>query len=305
MKTKRNFLNMFERPMALGISLLLTLFVSVPAIGQDDEEKKSSGPELARPAFESVWIIDQQTVIVPTAKTLEFDFQHRFGTVQNGVSDFFGIYAPGANVRLGLNYTPMEKLSVGIGFAKYKKYVDANAKYAIFQQTKEKGMPVSMSVFGNVAMDTRSDIEGSYTGATDIHRLSYYGELIIARRINSKISVQISPSFTHYNAVDSVYAGSTVTMKNDMIGLGVAARYKFSAQSSLQISYVQPFGSSSTMPKPGLAIGWEISTSAHAFQFFVSNYQGILPQENMMYNPLDFGKGEVLIGFNITRLWNF
>ena len=93
-----------------------------------------------------------------------------------------------------------------------------------------------------------------------------------------------------------------------MLAIGFGGRYKFSAQSSILINYTQPLSAHKNTafnPKPGLTIAWEVSTSAHAFQMFFTSYQGILPQENVMYNPLDFTKNGVLFGFNITRLWNF
>jgi hypothetical protein len=280
------------------VSFLILLTISLPVLAQDpaEETTKSTTKELARPAFESALLGEMQSVMVQTPKTLEWDFQHRFGTVENGLTDFYGIYAPGANIRMGLTYTPMDRLAVGIGLTRNKMALDLNAKYAIFRQTKEQGMPVSVSYFGNVVANTQA---GNYK--EELHRLSFYNELIVARRINSKISVQISPSFTHYNAVDTLYS-------NDMFAVGIGARYKFSAQSSIIINYVQPLMShkdSNLNPEPGLAICWEIATSAHAFQIFFSNYQGIVPQENVMYNKLKWGESQFLMGFNITRLWNF
>lgn len=53
--------------------------------------------------FGSVWLIDNQTVMVPIKGTLEFDIQHRFGIVNNGSKDLWGFFAP-SNIRLGLNY---------------------------------------------------------------------------------------------------------------------------------------------------------------------------------------------------------
>ncbi len=297
MKTTRNILETFEGPMALGISLLLSLLISLQAIGQDEEATKPTGKDLARPAFESALLGEMQSVITPTAKTLEFDFQHRFGTVENGLTDLFGIYSPGANIRMGLTYTPINRLAVGIGLTKNKMTLDLNAKYAIFQQAKQGGIPVSVTYFGSVAAETQ---KGEYSN--NVQRLAFYNEAIIARRINSKLSIQLSPSYTHDNAVvDSAY-------NNNMIAVGIGARYKFTAQSSLILNYIQPLTKhkdTALDPKPGFMIGWEISTSAHAFQILFSNYQGILPQQNIPYNPLDFFKGQYLIGFNITRLWNF
>lgn len=282
--------------MMKGISILVVLTLSLPVFAQDEEAAKSDKKELARPAFESALLGEMQSVVVQTPKTLEWDFMHRFGTVENGLKDFYGIYAPGANIRMGLTYTPMDKLAVGIGLTKANMALDLNAKYAIFRQSKDNSMPVSLSYFGNVVANTQA---GNYKEET--HRLSFYNELIVAKRFNSKISVQISPSFTHYNAVDTLY-------NNDMFAVGVGARYKFSAQSSIIINYVQPLMNhkdSKLNAQPGLAIVWEIATSAHAFQIFFSNYQGILPQNNIMYNQNKWGDSKFLMGFNITRLWNF
>jgi len=296
MKTSSNFVQHGARKFALGICSLLVVLI-IPAYAQDEATDKAPTKEYARPAFESGLLGEMQSVVVPTTKTLEWDFQHRFGSVENGLKDFFGIYSPGANIRMGLTFTPIDRLAVGIGLTKNKMALDVNYKYAILRQAKEVGMPISLTYFGNVVAATE---EGDYT--SNVQRLSFYNEAIIARRINSKISVQLSPSFTHFNAVtDSAY-------NHDMIALGIGARYKFSSQSSIILNYVQPLTShknSALDPKPGFMIGWEISTSSHAFQIIFSNYQGILPQANIAYNTLDFFKGQYLIGFNITRLWNF
>ncbi len=274
---------------------LIAATLTLPVFGQDEEAAKTPTKEYARPAFESALLGEMQSVVVQSTKTLEWDFQHRFGPVENGVKDFFGIYAPGANIRMGITYTPIDRLALGVGLTRNKMAIDLNAKYAIFKQTKDDKMPVSISYFGNVVYNSQA---GNYKENT--HRASFYNELIIARRINSKISIQVSPSFTHFNAVDTLY-------KNDMLAVGVAARYKFSAQSSIMINYVQPLSShtdSKLNPVPGLAVVWEIATSGHAFQIFFSNYQGILPQQNVMYNQLKWGDQQFLMGFNITRLWN-
>lgn len=281
-------------------TLLLIAFVLLApllVLAQDEESTEETKSKPARPAFESAMLIDLQSVLVPTAKTLEFDMQHRFGTVENGISDLYGIYSPGANIRLGFSYAPINNLSVGFGFMKLDKVVDLNAKYSILKQRRDWSIPVSLTYYGNTAIDTRAP----ENFAEGVHRLSFYNELIIATRISPKISVQISPSFSHHNAVDSLY-------NNDMIAVAIAGRYKFSPQSSILFSYVQQMTKHDDPNfelQPGVSLGWEISTSAHAFQIFITNFQGILQQENVSYNQFDFTKGDILIGFNITRLWNF
>jgi hypothetical protein len=70
--------------------------------------------------FESVWLIDNQTTQVPLQGTLEFDISHRFGTMDKGYEDFFGLYAP-SNIRIGFGYTPINNLMVGFGFTSKSK----------------------------------------------------------------------------------------------------------------------------------------------------------------------------------------
>ena len=138
MKNTSNSIHCTNRVNFLFPALLLAL-LTIPAFAQDAEPEKDKEPkkELARPAFESALLGDMQSVVVQTPKTLEWDFQHRFGTLENGIKDFFGIYANGANIRMGLTYTPINRLAVGIGITKNKMALDVNYKYAIFQQTKD------------------------------------------------------------------------------------------------------------------------------------------------------------------------
>ena len=282
----------------LCISALIVGFMATPLFAQEEEETK----KLARPAFESAVLIDHQTVEINTKNTLEWNMQHRFSPVGNGFEDLFGIYGPGANIRMGFSYSPLEKLGVGFGYSKSngKLLFDGNVKYAIFKQTRDWSMPVSVTYFGNFALDTRSD-DNDELFAEYAHRMSFHHELIIGARISPKLSLQLVPSFSHFNAV-------TDSLENDIIALGVSGRYKFSPQSSIIFNYTQQLTDheKSTFDlQPGISIGMEVATSSHAFQFFISTFGGILPQENIVFSQNKFDSDGLLIGFNITRLWNF
>jgi hypothetical protein len=135
--------------------------------------------------------------MVPIKGTLEFDIQHRFGTVDNGKKDVFGIFAP-SNIRLGLGYAPIKNLFLGAGLTKERTQIDLNAKYALLQQTPGK-MPVSLTYFGNLVIDARDKSNFRYSE----HRLSYFNQLIIARKITSKFSAQVAPSLSWYNNVEA------------------------------------------------------------------------------------------------------
>lgn len=277
----------------------LVLFAQEDAV--ETEEDKP-----ARPAFESTWIIDNQTGLVPSKKTLEFMIQHRFGTVDNGVTDLWGLYAP-SNIRLALNYTLFDNfgfgslkgpLSIGIGSTKNNRIQDVNVKYAFLQQTRSGKRPVSITYYGNVAMETVKPTE-DLPNRNPSDRFSYFHQIVISRRFSPKISLQVAPSLSHYNVVEP-------EMWNDHFAVSVAGRYKFSAQSAVIMNVDQPITAHKLYnPQPNVSFGVEIATSAHVFQVFFTNYNALVPQRNNVFNQNDPWDSGFLLGFNITRLWSF
>jgi len=295
------------------------------AKAQDEKTPATEKPAKAKPVkntFQSVWIIDNQTVLVPAKKTLEMDIMHRFGSVQKGYKDFWGFFAP-SNIRLGVSYVPIEKLQVGIGITKRNLLWDASAKYSIITQTPGQ-YPVSVSFYTNMGYDTRKDEDGSiFTHETQ--RMSFFHQLLIARKITDKLSVQVAPSLSHQNAVNGYYTKNDSTgtevfkeMKFDHFAIAFSARYKFTNVTSFMINYDQPLTKHATgNPNPNFSFGFEMNTSSHSFQLFAGNYYNLSPQQNNLYNTYNpFGYtdevtkkkvkgGNFVIGFNITRLWNY
>jgi hypothetical protein len=257
----------------------------------------------AKNTFTGMWLIDNQTVMVPIKGTFEFAIQHRFGSIKNGYEDFYGLYAP-SNIRLGFNYAPVEKLMVGFGFTKERVTWDFNAKYAIFKQGREGGFPVSLTYYGNVAVDTRK--KENFVNSTD--RYSFFHQLILARKISEDFSIQVAPSLSHFNAVESYLNEEddiVAKMENDHLAISVSGLYKISTNMGIIVNYDQPITEHfDNNPNPNIAFGLEIGTSSHTFQIFAGNYYSIIPQRNNMFNRNNYEDGEFLIGFNITRLWN-
>lgn len=305
-------------------------------------------PKPVKNTFQSVWIIDNQTVMVPIKKTFEMDIMHRFGTINKGYEDFFGFFAP-SNIRLGFSYVPVDKLNVGIGVTKTTAAVipqssissvsgplwDASLKYSIITQTKNK-YPVSVSYYVNAAYNTKKDPNKDvYRNYSD--RLSYFHQLLIARKVTEKLSVQLAPSISHQNVVNGYYVkmnDSTLKITPDMnfahFAVAVSARYKMTDVTSIMVNYDQPITNhAQNNPNPNLSFGLEFNTSSHSFQLFFTNYFYLTPQTNNLYNrnspfgytqeyytkdpaggePIlnerEYKGGRFLIGFNITRLWNY
>ena len=118
---------------------------------------------------------------------------------------------------------------------------------------------------------------------------------MVATKINNKATIQAAASFTHFNGVDSLYA-------NDAIAVNLKGRYKVTTQLAIIAGYDIPFVNHEKIEtQPNISFGLEIGTSGHAFQIFAGNFRSIVPQYNSSFNE----NNKFLIGFNMTRLWNF
>jgi len=256
--------------------------------------------KLERTAFESATLIDNATNVLFSKNTLEVQMQHRFGLI-NKPNTLGGLYAPGANIRIALSYAIHERVTLGFGTTKNDLLQDLNWKVALLRQTRSNSMPISVSYYGNFTADAREanvlyNINNRYSKQD---RYSYFNQLIIAKRFSPNFSLQVAPSVSHYNVV-------ATTMRNDMVAVAFGGRYKISPQTSVIVDYTQPITKFlDENPHPGISVGVEFGTSAHTFQLFATNYNGLVSQKNIMFNTNDFFDGDFLIGFNITRNYNF
>jgi hypothetical protein len=306
-------------------ALTLLALVAIQSISYAQEEatadttvQEKPVDKPVRPAFESGLLFDNATTTLYPAKTLEFVLQHRFGIIntKDNNYDMAGIFGA-ANIRIGLNYSITKNFAVGAGTMKFNKMEDIQLKYKVLEQTRSNSIPVTVVLYEVAGIDGSKETKWDQKPAADgsstykfSNRMSYFTQLIVSRRFNDQLSLQVAGAFTHYNRVDSVY-------DHDRVSVSFAGRYKFSPQMSIVLSGDFPLdiaslkdfkknpASTAIYDKPNLCAGIEISTSAHAFHIYAGSAQGILPQESTMWNKNDFFHGGILIGFNMTRLWNF
>lgn len=299
------------------IFIALLSFISVFTYAQDEAaENKEVKDYPVSATFESGSLIDAQTVVIPDKKTLEMVIQHKFGTIENGHSNLWGLYGS-SNIRIGLNYVPCKNVQIGAGITKRYMASDVNLKWTVLQQTRKSTIPVSVALYGNIGFDGRSIdafesgmVREAYSGPTYHYRftdrMSYFSQIIVARKFNDWFSLQAAASFTHYNAVPELY-------DHDKVGVHFNGRIKVTPQGSIIFNYDQPLKIKkisenrewTNPPRPNIAFGYEISTGTHAFQIYMASTTSILPQENMMWNRNEFNKKGLALGFVITRLWAY
>jgi hypothetical protein len=127
-------------------------------------------------------------------------------------------------------------------------------------------------------------------------RWSFFNQLIISKRISKAFSLQLAPSYSHYNVIDA-------PMSNDLFAIEFGGKAKITSSMNLLLDVNQPITTQEIAPKSGFSTGVEFSTVGHSFQIFISNYRGIVNQQSNMFNQNDFFKGDFAIGFNISRTW--
>ncbi|MBA4410597.1 MAG: DUF5777 family beta-barrel protein [Bacteroidota bacterium] len=303
------------------IFLVLLSFISVVSFAQQDAAGVKEKDYPVSATFESGSLIDAQTVVIPEVKTLEMVVQHKFGTIEDGRSNLWGIYGS-ANIRLGLNYVLAKNFQIGAGITKKgmmgeKSIIDLNAKWALLKQTRQNSIPVSVALYGNIAANgiaasefdqvkIRMSSDYSTVSFLPEDRLSYFSQLIVGRKFNEWLSLQSGVSFTHYNLVKSIY-------DHDKVGVHFNGRIKVSPQGSIVFTYDHPLKIKEISeqwewtdhPKPSVSFGYEVSTGTHAFQIYMGSTTSLLPQDNIMWNQNKMDKSGFAIGFVITRLWAF
>lgn len=323
----KSIFNRINGWLSVGVFLAVFQFLATgSASAQQDSAAASQKvvkpkPKPVKNTFQSVWIIDNQTVMVPVKGTFEMDIMHRFGVITNGYKDFYGVFAP-SNIRLGVDYAPISNLYVGVGLTKSNMILDGSLKYSIIKQTPGR-YPVSVTYYGDMGYDTREDPTKSIF-TYQSQRFVFFNQIIIARKISNKLSIQVAPSISHQNSVPGFYTkydtSGVTKFKNmhfDHFAIAFDLRYKLTNVTSLLLNYDQPLTRHPVdNPNPNLSAGFEFNTSNHSFQLFVTNYYFLNPARNNLYNtnnPIKHtdpivGKqpgGQFLIGFNITRLWNY
>lgn len=263
----------------------------------DDSISANAKPSYITGTFKATHIVNMQTVESPAAGSLNFLIQHRFGQLNSGAYNLFGL--DNATLRLGLDYGITDRLDFGAGRSSFDKTFDGYVKYKLFRQTDgTERMPVTVSGFASISDYTLKFPEKPNLDAT--YRMAYVGQLLVARKFSRTFSAQLSPSYLHYNLVP------TGSDKNDEFALGAGGRLKITQRMSINVEYncLLPNQMESTKVHNSFSVGWDIETGGHVFQLVFTNSQGILESQYIGQTTGSWGDGGVYFGFNISRNFN-
>jgi hypothetical protein len=248
--------------------------------------------------FKTTRNINFHTSEVLGKRCLDFRISHRFGNINSGAYNAWGIDG-GANIRLGLEYSHDGRLMFGLGRTSTGKIVDGFMKYRLLRQTTGNEMPVSLTLFTSMFYTfERLKVNGDnyYSTATD--RMSYCNQIIVARKFNSRFSLELLGAMVHYNLVNKI------TDKNDCFLVGGVTRFKFTKRQSITLEYAYRINKySNSTYYDSFGIGYEIETGGHVFQVHLTNSFGLTENQYFMYTGSSWSNMGVRLGFNISRVF--
>lgn len=284
---------------------LYFLFILIPITSfcQDEllkelEQSEKPEKEYVTATFKASRLVNGQSVETRHKRELEFIFAHRFGRVNDGIYELFGLDQ--AYVRIGLEYGVTDRFSAGFGRNSVDKTIDSYVRYKLLRQVAGGGLPVSITAFGNAAVKTSPKKEDAGYDITLQDRMSYTAQLLIARKFTSSLSLQLMPSYVHKNQVDQAIE------KNDQFALGIGGRLKVSRSISLNSEYYYRFDVPEGNPYfNSLGFGVDIETGGHVFQLVLTNTRGLTERAFITETTGDFFDGDIHLGFNVTRTFQF
>ena len=278
---------------------LLYIILITPLIGQDDLldilEDASVKPVIVESSFKGTRVVNAQSLELPRPKILQFMIQHRFGSIENGFYDLFGMDY--ATIRFDFNYGLTERLSFGVGRSSLDKIYDIFVKTKLLRQSSgTRSFPVSVLLYSDIGIDTKRKSENDPAVKDEyLNRLLYVNQLIIGRKFNRSLSLEILPTLIHRNLVP------TNQDDHDLVSIGIAGRYKLSNRISVNADYFIPLGDRSEDYQNSVAIGVDYETGGHVFQVMIANSQGPYEYTFIENARGNFSTGVLYLGFNISR----
>lgn len=230
-------------------------------------------------------------------RSLDLRISHRFGRIDGGLYEFFGL--DNATVKVGLDYGVSDRLTVGFGRSSQDKEYDFPVTYRLLRQsTGRHAMPVSVTVLGEWMIRTLKNAEGDYPSIGDMTSTAL--QLLIARKFSDVISAQVMPVWIHY--VQTPQDGEP----NDIFSVGLGGSIRVFKRVRFNAEYYPLFaGNKLTGTVAPFTVGFDIQTGGHVFQFFIGNATGTNERQLVTQTTDRWDQGQLHIGFNILRVFPF
>lgn len=286
--------------------ILFLAFFSKQVLAQDidlnqmlEEEQKKEAKDKVNytiATFKTTRLINGHSIETTQQGVMDLKISHRFGTVNGGVYEFFGL--DNASMRFGFDFGLSPKLMIGVGRSTYQKQYDGFIKYKLLRQsTGKRKMPISLALMTSAMVTTLKWTDPTRPNYFS-SRLQFAHQIIIARKLSESTSIQLMPTLVHYNLV------TNANDPNDIIAIGIGGRQKITPRISINAEYYYQLPAYK-LPNTtnSLSFGVDIETGGHVFQLHFTNSRGMTERTFISETAGKWEKGDILFGFNISRVF--
>ncbi len=273
---------------------------------QDDlmsllNEKEDPIVNYTNATFKTTRLVSGNSVETNAKGDLQFLIGHRFGRLNSGWRNLYGI--DNGAMRFGFEYGLTDDLNIGIGRSSFQKTFDGTLKWRLLRQKYgAENYPITATwvstvyALGNEWPDPeRENLASS--------RLSFNHSLLIARKFGKFISVQLMPTIVHRNLVETVADNNTVFA----MGAGASIRITGSVRLNTEYHYILPDQINSTIGGENvtnsLSIGIDLETGGHVFQLHLTNSRGMTEKYLVGETTGVWTEGDIHFGFNVSRVF--
>ena len=286
----------------------------------DTMDGKEKTHDKVTATFKTTKIVSMQTPQTMGKGELDFRITHRFGNIglesNGGIHTLYG-WDDISDVRFSFDYGVTKKFQIGVARNKRAENLDGSLKWRFLEQTLDNHVPLTICAY-SIASLTPMRTDQLYAGADTgwvnanekfAHKMVYTTQVVFARKFGNRISIAITPSYTHRNYVlANVNPANQAVDENDLFALGAGVRVKVTRSLSILADYFyvksdyRKDNSVNPYYNP-LAIGIELETGGHVFHLNLTNASGII-ENYFIPNTTDaWSKGGYKFGFNISRVF--
>jgi hypothetical protein len=245
-------------------------------------------------AFKGLKIVNIESTKLVAKKEFTFVVSHRFGSIKNGIDTFFGL--DDAVTRLNFIYGISDAMNIGVSRSSFQKIYEASVKYRIIRQ-KENGFPIAIVGFNSVLINTALE-KNNLPKLEFKHRLGYAFQVLVSRKVNENLSLEIAPTLFHDNYV--IFN----SQENTQFALGFGGRYKLGKRWSVNADYGWHLNRATDSPYNNpLSIGIDLETGGHVFQMHFSNAQAMNVNGFLGQSTGNWSDGNIYFGFNLSRVF--
>jgi hypothetical protein len=240
--------------------------------------------------------INLMTVEPLSKKSMHFAIMHTFGPLDGGIQNLFGL-DNGANIQFSFEFALSDKLSVAASRSSRDKVYNVFGRYHILQQTQNGKIPFSLSLAGGAGANSSNYDFLPEPAPNFSERMSYFGQVMLARKFSKKISVQVTPMMAYFEDPRPIY--QIEGTENFYLALGFSGKLKVTDRSSLTLQYIPNLN---TDLRDNFGIGWDVEAGGHVFQMYFVTSQALNEQYLLAGGNGTIGD-EFRLGFNVNRIF--